>query len=217
MSPLHKATTRNYLGRVNDSEFPKAKAAELAKKWSFDYWDGDRRINYGGYRYMPGRWTPVAKKLVTHYNLKQGAKVLDIGCGRGFLLFEIAQILKDCSIHGVDISEYAIENSKEEVKNNIFHSSATNLPFEDNSFDLVISINTLHNLYSFELEKALREINRVSKSNAYICVESYRSEEEKVNLLYWQVTCEQFNTPDEWNWWFDTYSYKGDHSFIFFE
>ena len=158
MSPLHKATTRNYLGRVNDSEFPKAKAAELAKKWSFDYWDGDRRINYGGYRYMPGRWTPVAKKLVTHYNLKQGAKVLDIGCGKGFLLFEIAQILKDCSIHGVDISEYAIENSKEEVKNNIFHSSATNLPFEDNSFDLVISINTLHNLYSFELDKALEKL-----------------------------------------------------------
>ena len=100
--------------------------------------------------------------------------------------------------------QYAIDNAKEEIRNNIVHSSATKLLPDANSFDLVISINTLHNLLSFELESALREINRVSKSNAYICVESYRNE-RKENLLYWQVTCEQFNTPEEWNWWFTTF------------
>ena len=110
------------------------------------------------------------------------------------MLFEITQILHGCTVHGVDVSQYAIDNAKEEIRNNIVHSSATKLPFDANSFDLVISINTLHNLLSFELESALREINRVSKSNAYICVESYRNEKEKENLLYWQVTCEQFNT-----------------------
>lgn len=217
MSPLHKATKRDYLARVNDKEFPKHKAAELAKKWGFDYWDGDRRINYGGYKYMPGRWTPVAEKLVRHYNLGPDSRILDIGCGKGFLLFEITQILHGCTVHGVDVSQYAIDNAKEEIRNNIVYSSATKLPFDANSFDLVISINTLHNLLSFELESALREINRVSKSNAYICVESYRNEKEKENLLYWQVTCEQFNTPEEWNWWFTTFFYKGDHSFIYFE
>ena len=168
--PLHKATKRDYLARVNDKEFPKHKAAELAKKWGFDYWDGDRRINYGGYKYMPGRWTPVAEKLVQHYNLGPNSRILDIGCGKGFLLFEITQILHGCTVHGVDVSQYAIDNAKEEIRNNIVHSSATKLPFDANSFDLVISINTLHNLLSFELESALREINRVSKSNAYICV-----------------------------------------------
>ena len=205
------------MARVNDVEFPKDKAAELAKKWGFEYWDGDRRINYGGYKYLPGRWTPVAEKLVNHYKLGPQAKVLDVGCGKGFLMFEISQLLVSCSVHGVDISQYAIKNSKEEIKGNIIHSSATKLPFEDNYFDLVISINTLHNLYSFDLEVALTEINRVSKSHAYICVESYRNEKEKANLLYWQVTCEQFNTPEEWGWWFKKCQYNGDHSFIYFE
>ena len=217
MSPLHKATKRDYLARVNDAEFPKEKAAELAKKWGFEYWDGDRRINYGGYKYLPGRWTPVAEKLVKHYNLGSEAKILDVGCGKGFLMFEITQVLECCSVYGIDVSQYAIENSKEEIKRNIIQSSATELPFDDNSFDLVISINTLHNLYNFDLEKSLTEINRVSKSNAYICVESYRNEKEKTNLLYWQVTCEQFNTPEEWDWWFRKCNYNGDHSFIYFE
>ena len=132
-------------------------------------------------------------------------------------MFEITQVLDGCSVYGIDISEYAIENSKEEVKQKIIRSSATKLPFEDNYFDLVISINTLHNLHNFDLEKAITEINRVSKLNAYICVESYRNEKEKANLLYWQVTCEQFNTPEEWDWWFKKCNYNGDHSFIYFE
>ena len=217
MSPLHKATKRDYLARVNDAEFPKDKAAELAKKWDFDYWDGDRRINYGGYKYIPGRWAPVAEKLIDHYKLGPKAKILDVGCGKGFLMFEISQILDSCTVQGIDISHYAIENSKNEVRKNIIQSSATELPFADDSFDLVISINTLHNLYNFELEKSLTEINRVSKSYAYICVESYRNEKEKANLLYWQVTCEQFNTPEEWNWWFKKCQYNGDYSFIYFE
>ena len=89
MSILHKSTKRDYLARVNDIEYPKHKAAELAKKFDYDYWDGDRRINYGGYKYIPGRWTDVAKKLIEFYSLDSNSKVLDIGCGKGFLLFEM--------------------------------------------------------------------------------------------------------------------------------
>jgi len=80
----------------------------------------------------------------------------------------------------------------------------------------VFSINTLHNLSNRDLEAALLEIQRVGRQK-YICVESYRNEIEKTNLLYWQVTCEQFNTPDDWQWWFNITDYSGDHSFIFFE
>ena len=93
---------------------------------------------------------------------------------------------------------------------------ATNTGYADNSFDLVISINTLHNLDTYELDKALREMERVGK-NKYLCVESYRNEDEKVNLMYWQLTCEGFYTPKEWEWWFDLTGYTGDHSFIYFE
>ena len=59
-------------------------------------------------------------------------------------------------------------------------------------------------------------MERVGK-NKYLCVESYRNESEKTNLLYWQVTCEAFNTPDEWRWWFRKTNYNGDYSFIYFE
>jgi len=217
MSVLHKSTKRDYLSRVNDLEYPKAKAAKLAKKWDFDYWDGDRRINYGGYKYLEGRWEKVAKAIFNHYDLPPNPKILDIGCGKGFLLFDMLKIRADADVYGLEISEYAIRNSKEEIRNKITLGNSNNLPWPDNYFDLVISITTLHNLHIFDLFQSLKELERVAKSNKYICVESYRNEIEKANLLYWQVTCEAFNTPKEWEWIFDQTGYTGDYSFIYFE
>jgi ubiquinone/menaquinone biosynthesis C-methylase UbiE len=216
MSVVHKATKRDYLARVNDPDYPKAKAAELAKKFAYDYWDGDRRINYGGYRYMEGRWEKVAKAMAEHYGLKAGDKILDVGCGKGFLLFDFTKVVPGIEVHGLDISEYAIANAKEEIKPRLRVGSATQLPWPDRHFDLVYSLNTLHNLHCYDLEPALREMERVGKKK-YLCVESYRNETEKANLLYWQVTCEAFNTPKEWEWWFQLTGYSGDHSFIYFE
>ena len=216
MSTLHKSTKRDYLARVNDKEYPKWKAAELAKKWDFEYWDGDRRINYGGYRYINNRWGKIAHKLIDHYQLPMDSKILDIGCGKGFFLYDFLQLRPNASVFGIDISKYAIKNAKDEIKSNLVLGNATSLPWEDNFFDLAISINTFHNLHCYELEKALKEIERVAK-NKYICVESYRNEKEKANLLYWQVTCESFYTPKEWLWWLEQTDYTGDFSFIYFE
>lgn len=216
LSAVHKSTKRDYLARVNDLEYPKAKAAALAKKWGYDYWDGDRRICYGGYKY-DGRWEQVAKAIAKHYGLKSGDKVLDVGCGKGFLAFDLTQVVPGLDVYGIDVSEYALENAKPEIKLKLQVGNAINLPFPDNNFDLVISINTLHVLHAYDLEKALREVERVGKKNKYICVESYRNEEEKANMLYWQVSCEAFNSPEAWDWWFKTTGYTGDHSFIYFE
>ena len=217
LSSVHKSTKRDYLARVNDPDYPKAKAAELAKKWDVDYWDGDRRICYGGYRYMPGRWAPVAQALIDHYGIKPGDKILDIGCGKGFLLYEMSLLVPGVEIYGIDISGYAIANSKEEIRDRLQNGNANQLPFPDDHFDLVYSITTLHNLHNYDLDSALHEMERVGKKNKYLCVESYRSEVEKTNLLYWQVTCEAFCTPEEWEWWFKQTGYAGDHSFIYFE
>ena len=217
MSAIHKSTKRDYLARVNEPDFPKAKAAALAKKWGFDYWDGDRKICYGGYRYMEGRWEKVARAMVEKYGIKAGDKILDVGCGNGFLLFDFIKVVPGVEVCGIDVSEYAIENSKEEVKDRLQVANAIALPFPDYHFDFVFTLNTLHNLYNYDLDKSLREIERVGKKNKYICVESYRNEVEKANLLYWQVTCETFCTPEEWEWWFKQTGYTGDHSFIYFE
>ena len=160
----------------------------------------------------------LAQKIAVEILPEMGpGKILDIGCGKGFLLYDFLKVIPDAEIYGIDISDYAIANSKPEIRDRLQVGNAINLPWDDNSFDLVISITTLHNLHTYDLDLALREMERVGKEHKYLCVESYRNEQEKANLLYWQVTCEAFNTPDEWQWWFKQTGYKGDHSFIYFE
>lgn len=214
LSSVHKSTKRDYIARV--LERPKAEVAKIAKQFGKEYWDGDRSTGYGGYRY-DGRWRKVAQQMCDHYGIKPGDRILDVGCGKGFLLYDFTQVVPGVVVAGIDISEYAIQNAKEEIKPFVQVGNANHLDFADHSFDLVISLNTLHNLYCFDCDKALREIERVGRKNKYICVEAYRNEEEKVNLLYWQFTCEMFCTPAEWEWWFSRTGYTGDHSFIYFE
>lgn len=214
VSELHKTTKRDYLGRVVSND--KAECAKVAKKYGYDYWDGDRKYGYGGYRY-DGRWRSVAQKLADHYNLKPGQKVLDVGCGMAHLLYELTQVVSGLIVRGIDISYYALEHSKEEVRNQLQYGLAQDIPFGENEFDLVISLATLHNLKVFDLKKAIQEIGRVSKGSSYIMVESFRNEEEEVNLLYWQLTCASYYSVDEWEWLYKEWGYTGDYSFIYFE
>ncbi|HYD48379.1 MAG TPA: class I SAM-dependent methyltransferase [Terriglobales bacterium] len=214
VSTLHQRTQRDYLARVN--EFPKEQASEIARRFDRDYWDGDRRFGYGGYSY-DGRWRKVADALREHYQLESGDRVLDVGCGKGFLLYDLTQSVPGLEVAGIDVSRYAVEHSKPEIRDRLQLGTAAQLPYEDDSFDLVLSINTLHNLRCYDLERALSEIERVGRGDKYICVESFRSELERVNLFYWQLTCESLYAPEEWDWWFARTGYSGDHSFIFFE
>lgn len=185
ISLVHKKSNRDYLKRV--TEYPKAEASKISKQFGFDYWDGDRKFGYGGHQY-DGRWRVVAERMASHYGLKPGHKILDIGCGKGFLLYEFTQVVPGIEVTGIDVSTYALQNAKEEIKPNLKIGNAKSLEFGDKQFDLVISINSLHNLYCFDLEIALKEIERVGKKNKFICMDSYRTEEEKTNLLYWQLT-----------------------------
>jgi protein-L-isoaspartate(D-aspartate) O-methyltransferase len=214
ITQVHGATKRDYMARVVNDD--KAACAELALKWDREYWDGDRSTGYGGFRY-DGRWRAVAEKLAAHYRLPDDAKILDVGCGKGFLLYEFTQVLPRAQVAGIDVSRYAIEHAKPEVQPFLSEGSADKLPFANASFDLVVSINTLHNLYNYELAAALQEIERVARVAKYLTVESYRNEREKVNLMYWQLTCRAFHTPREWEWVFEQAGYTGDYGLIYFE
>ncbi len=211
---LHSRTRRDYVERVVSHD--KAACAEVATKFGSDYWDGERQYGYGGYRY-DGRWRVVAEAMIAHYDLQPGARILDVGCGKAFLLYEFSQALEGAEVSGLDISEYGIANAKPEIRTNLRLGNATRLPWPDQSFDLVYSITTLHNLYNYELDDALAEIQRVGRGAKHITIESYRNEREKANLLYWQLTCRAFMTPREWEFAFARAGYDGDYGCIYFE
>lgn len=214
ITKLHKSTKRDYLKRVVEED--KIECSKVASKFSEEYWDGERKYGYGGYKY-DGRWKPVAEQFIKQYQLTNNSSVLDIGCGKGFLLLELKKILPDITVRGIDISEYAIEYSHPEIKEFLRPGDAKALPYNNNEFDLVISHATLHNLPLPDLNKALKEIERVKIKSSWICVESYRNIEEKVNLMYWQLTCESLMSKESWLWMFENTGYTGDYEFMYFE
>lgn len=211
---LHQMTKRKYIDRMIDD---KVHCMLKAKEYEFDYWDGDRRYGYGGYKYIKDRWKGVAQKLIETYDLKPGAKILDVGCGKAYLLYEIKKLLPDAEIVGFDISRHGLADAKEEIRKYLFRYRAQDrYPWGDKYFDLVISLGCLHNLRIFELETAIKEIERVGK-NKYIMLESYRNEQELFNLQCWALTAESFFDTAEWIWLYNHFGYTGDYEFIYFE
>ena len=211
---LHQATSRSYIDRMIDD---KVNCMLKAKKYEFDYWDGNRRYGYGGYKYIPGRWKPVAEALIKNYNLTNDSYVLDVGCGKAFLLYEMKLLLPNLKISGFDISKHALAQAKAKISKDLFiHRAQETYPFKDKQFDLIISLACLHNLKIFELEMALKEIERVGK-RGYVMLESYRNEKELFNLQCWALTCESFFDKTEWLWIYNHFGYTGDYEFIYFE
>jgi len=214
VTPLHKATERAYIDRMIDD---KVNCMLKAKEYEFDYWDGDRRFGYGGYKYLAGRWKPVAEAFIDKYGLTNNSSVLDVGCGKAYLLYELKLLLPDLRVKGFDISKHGLNEAKENLKEDLFiHKAQDSYPFEDNAFDLVISLGCLHNLRIFELKTALGEIERLGKSG-YVMLESYRNELEQFNLQCWALTCESFFDKEEWEWIYNHFGYTGDYEFIYFE
>ena len=214
VTSLHQSTNREYIKRMVDD---KVDCMRKAKEYELDYWDGSRRYGYGGYKYMPGRWKPVAELLIKNYNLTNDSSVLDVGCGKAFLLYEMKLLLPNLKVSGFDISKHGIEQGKEKINKGLFvHQAQKPYPFKNKQFDLVLSLGCLHNLKIFELEIALREIERVGKQG-YIMLESYRNEQELFNLQCWALTCESFFNQKEWIWIYNHFGYTGDYEFIYFE
>lgn len=189
----------------------------IAKQYGEMYWDGPREYGYGGYRY-DGRWRAVARDIIAHYGLKPGMKVLDVGCGKGFLVKDLMLECPGLEVFGLDVSLYAILNAPEELAGRLHLGTAEKLPFPDNAFDCVISLNTIHNFPRPRAIKAMAEIERVSKTNkSFVVVDSYLNEEQKAVFESWVLTAEFYGYPDEWIAVFKDAGYTGDWNWTIIE
>jgi SAM-dependent methyltransferase len=182
----------------------------IAMQFGREYFDGDRTQGYGGYRY-DGRWVPIASRMRDYYGLEAGDRILDIGCAKGFLLHDFLQVVPDVHVYGVDLSRYAVEHAMDDVRRVVVQATADALPFADRSFDLVISINTIHNLDHKRCAAALREMERVSRRAKYVQVDSWLDETQRQNFERWVLTALTYFDPDGWRRLFADAGYTGDY------
>jgi ubiquinone/menaquinone biosynthesis C-methylase UbiE len=186
----------------------------IARRFGKDFFDGDRRHGYGGFTYQPRFWQPVIPTFKEYWKLDAGSTLLDVGCAKGFMLHDLKELIPGIKVKGVDVSDYAIENALPSVKEDVLVANALKLPFPDKSFDVVISINTIHNLDREGCGKALQEIERVSKGYSFITVDAYRDEEEKERMYDWNLTAKTIMSVDEWIIFFKEVGYTGDYNWF---
>ena len=189
---------------------------QVAKRFGREYFDGDRMQGYGGYRY-DGRWVPIAQRIQREYGLAAGQRVLDVGCAKGFLLHDLCQVIPGLEVAGLDVSGYALEQAMSTVKGRLMQGTAAALPFASNSFDLVISINVIHNLEVPLCRAAVEEMERVSRRFKYVQADSYLNDEQRMNLEHWQLTAATYFDPDGWRKLFKSAGYSGDYSWTLTE
>ena len=183
----------------------------IARQFGKEFFDGDRSTGYGGFNYLPRFWQPVVPAFVERWGLTAESSLLDVGCAKGFMVHDLREAIPGITVAGIDVSEYAIENGKLEVRDFLSVADAKSLPFEDDSFDVVISINTVHNLERDECAQALQEVKRVARQGAFITVDAYRNDEEQERMMAWNLTAKTIMSVDDWVAFFDEVGYTGDY------
>jgi SAM-dependent methyltransferase len=187
------------------------KVRRVARQFGKEFFDGDRLYGYGGFHYNSRFWEPVVPTFQKFYGLGPDSTILDVGCAKGFMMHDFTRLIPGLNIQGVDVSEYAIEKGMEGMQSHMQVADARDLPFDDGSFDLVISINTVHNLEQDELVKALREMMRVSNQNAFVTVDAYRNKDEQQAMQAWNLTAKTILHVDDWKVLFESCGYTGDY------
>ena len=183
----------------------------VARQFGKEFFDGDRKYGYGGFNYHPRFWTEAVQDIIKHYSLDNQSSILDVGCGKGFMLYDMSRFLPQANFLGIDISEYAIKNCMKEVNEFLAVGDAKNLSaFDDKSFDLVVSINTVHNLEHKECAQALQEIERVGK-HKFITVDAWRNKDQERAMKAWNLTAKTMMHVDEWKKFFNNIGYSGDY------
>ena len=182
-------------------------------KFGKDYFDGKREYGYGGYYYNKKFFRKIAKEFIDHYKLNNKSKILDIGCAKGFLMYDLQYYLPRAEIRGIDVSKYCKLNALRSVKKYIKVGSCESLPFKDNYFDFVVSISTIHNLTEKKIPKAIKELIRVGKKNFFIRIKAYITQKEKKFINEWNIVAKSNLSRKKWIKLFKNTDYKGDYDF----
>jgi ubiquinone/menaquinone biosynthesis C-methylase UbiE len=201
------ATKRNVQKRAEGKDVA---VVAIAKQFGEMYWDGPREYGYGGYRY-DGRWRPVARDLISYFGLKPGMRVLDVGCGKGFLVKDLMIECPGLEVFGLDISIYALQHCDTTVIGRLHLGTAEKMPFPDASFDCVLALNVIHNFPRSRAISALREVQRLSLGRAFVQVDSYHTPEQKEIFESWVLTAEFHDFPPGWIRVFEEAGYTGDY------
>lgn len=223
--------------RVVETGWRKEENKIIAKRYDKEFFDGERVNGYGGY-YYDGRWKAVVKKLQELYGINSESSILDIGCAKGFLLYDLQEMIPGIKVDGIDISKYALNHAldgigkymlkqgisedktkkleditRKKILPFMIEGSADKLPWPDSSFDVVLSINTIHNLPEERCRKAVREMLRVGrdKKKMFIEVDAYRNEEEKQRMKNWVLTAETLKSVSDWIKLYREEDYDGDY------
>jgi SAM-dependent methyltransferase len=183
----------------------------IARKFGQEFFDGDRNHGYGGFSYDSKYWSPVIPDFEQHFGPLTGKSLLDVGCAKGFMLYDLTRLVPGIQVAGIDVSEYAIQNSVPEVRSFLQIADAKALPFKDDSFDVVISINSIHNLELEDCKLALREISRVSRGRSFITVDAFSNEEERTRMMAWNLTAKTILSVEDWISLFHEVGYEGDY------
>lgn len=206
---------RNYPKTARDLDGRAAEKTDevraVARKFGEEFFDGDRMYGYGGFSYNSKYWSPVIPDFEHHFGSLAGKSLLDVGCAKGFMLHDLVRLVPGIQVAGIDISDYAIQNSLPEMRPFLQAADATNLPFDDQSFDVVISINTVHNLELEDCKQALREISRVSRGGSFITVDAFSNDEERERMMAWNLTAKTILSVEDWVSLFDEVGYEGDY------
>ena len=183
----------------------------LARKFGKEFFDGDRAHGYGGFNYHPRFWQPVVPTFKEHWGLTSDSSILDVVCAKGFMMHDFAKLIPGITLKGIDVSEYAIKNTIDDMRPHVEVANAKSLPYPDNSFDYIISVTTIHNLDRSELIQSLQEIERVARLGSFITVDAFRNDEERERMFAWNLTAKTILHVDEWKDLFKDAGFTGDY------
>jgi SAM-dependent methyltransferase len=189
------------------------KLKKKLQKFPKEYFDGKRAHGYGGYYYNPKFFRKIVKAMIKYYKLNNKSKILDIGCAKGFMMYEFKKALPACEVRGIDISRYCKTEAMGKIKKYIKIGTCEKLPYPDKYFDFVVSISTIHNVSKNGIKKSLKEIVRVTKNNSFIRIKGYRNLKEKKKIEKWNIVAKSNLSKNNWLKLFKETKYKGDYQF----